>query len=91
MSTHMLSMPIMPMGAATSLMAASQTNIAPKNIEDNSPGTCCDAIGSFSLACDFIATQFVRVIVYGGSERVVFSTPVVQSTYIEAVSPPPKA
>jgi len=92
MPNHMFSMRMDK--KMVSEMAVSQTNIAPKNFGDNSTGTsgtCCDAIGSFSLVCDFIATQFARVIVYGGSERVVNSASAVQSIYIKAASPPPKA
>ena len=61
------------------------------NASDNSSGTCCDAMGTFSLACDFMVSQFTGFALYGGSKQVVNSDPSVQSIYIEAILPPPKA
>ena len=91
-SNHMLSMQTTRMDAtATFQIAASQSNLVQGNAGDNSPGSCCDAISAFSLTCDFLLTQSACVTVYGGSDRVVNSAPVIQSIYIEAVAPPPKA
>ena len=91
-SNHMLSMQTTRMDAtATFQIAASQSNLAQGNAGDNSPGSCCDAISAFSLACDFLVTQSACVTVYGDSDRVVNSAPVIQSIHIKSVTPPPKA
>ena len=69
----------------------SQSVTARGNVDDASTGTCCDATGSVSLACDFLVSQPACVTVYGGSDRVVNSAPVIQSIHIKSVTPPPKA
>ena len=90
-SNYMVSMQAMRMDAAsTSQTSVSQNNPA-KNAGGGSAGPCCDGIGSFSLTCAFIVPQSSCVTINGGSERVGYSTPLIQSIYIEAVIQPPKA
>ena len=72
-------------------MAVSQINVASGNVNGSSSGSCCDAIGTFSLSCDFVVSRSGSVVEYGVSKQVLDSLPIIQSTYIEAVSPPPKA
>jgi len=90
-SGHSLTMQPMQMdGKATALTAASQNNTAPANMDDRSTGPCCDAIGSFFLACAFVAPELRWVALDGDSQRVVHPAPPAQSIYLEAVTPPPK-
>ena len=69
----------------------SQSVTARGNVDDASTGTCCDAMGSVSPACDFIVAQPACVALYGDSEQIAHSIPIVRSIYIETVAPPPKA
>lgn len=91
-SNQMLSMQTMRMDATTTFqIAASQSNLVQGNTGGNSTGSCCDAMGSVSPACDFLVSQSACVPVHGGSERVVNSAPVIHSIHIKSVTPPPKA
>jgi len=58
---------------------------------ENSTGSCCDEIAPFSMICAFLIPQYAYIDLSGGSERVLNSSPVVQSIYIETAIPPPKA
>jgi hypothetical protein len=58
---------------------------------DKSSGSCCDEIAQFSVGCSFLVPQYACLDSSGGSKQVVNSSPVVQSIYIETVTPPPKA
>lgn len=84
MPNHMMPMRAMSMGAATTSLAANFS-------VGHSAGSCCDAIGPFLLACDFMVSQSARDVLSGGSGQVVNSTPAIQPIYIEAATPPPKA
>lgn len=86
MSNHMLTMLAMRGNAVT----ISQSNTAQGMPTDNSTGSCCDIMGASSLACDVMVSQSACVALFGGSEQVVNSEPIARSTYLEAVSPPPK-
>ena len=91
-SNYMVSMQTMQMDAATtSQIAGSITSIVHGSASENSTGSCCDAIAPFSVGCAFLAPQYTYIAPSGGSKRVVNSNPVVQSIYIQAVIPPPKA
>ena len=89
--SSIVSIQAMRMDAAPTLQTSVSQNNPAKNAGDNSPGSCCDAISAFSLACDFLVTQPACITVYGDSERVVNSAPVIQSIHIQSVTPPPKA
>ena len=84
---HMASMQTVFAGAVMTY----QNDVVQGNAGENSTGTCCDAMGVFSPVCDFMASQSAFVALYGGSEGVVNSEPIVRSIYVEAVIPPPKA
>jgi len=91
-SGHSLLMQPMQMdGKATALTVASQNNTAPANMDDRPAGPCCDAIGSFSPACAFIVPQPGYAILSGNGQQIACSIPIVQTIYIQAVIPPPKA
>jgi hypothetical protein len=85
-SNHMLSMQAMHMDATASLGSPVQ-----EKTSNNSTGSCCEAIGSFLLACDFMAFQIAFVGSNGGNNQIAYSIPIVQSIYIESLAPPPKA
>ena len=87
MSNQRLSMPTRRVEAAI----VSQSDTAQENAGDHPIGSCCDAMSPFSPGCDFVISQCGYVAQYEGSKQVVNSDPVVQSIYIEAISPPPKA
>ncbi len=89
MSNHMSSMRMDK--KLVSEITVSQTNVAPWNVNNKSSGSCCDAMSPFSLACDFLVSQSGYVAQSGGSKQVVNLDPIVQSIYIEAFAPPPKA
>lgn len=59
--------------------------------EKNSMGSCCDEIAPFSMGCGFLIPQYPCVDLLRGSNRVTNSTPLLQSIYIEARTPPPKS
>ena len=90
-SNHMSSMQATRVDAtATFQIAASQSNLVQGNTGGNSTGSCCDAMGSVSPACDLMVSKSACVPVYGGSKRVLNSAPVIQTTYLIAATPPPK-
>src|SRR6266545_2021947 len=72
-SNHMLSMQAMHMNAV-----ASVSGTVHEKASDNSTGSCCEAIGSFLLACDFMVFQTMCVGSNGGSEQIAYSVPIVQ-------------
>ena len=89
---HMSSVEIMPMETPTiSQIDASQRILVQRHARDNSTGSCCDAMNPVSLACDFLPSHSACTTLYGDSQRVINSDPVVRLIYIEAISPPPKA
>jgi hypothetical protein len=61
------------------------------NASHSSPSSCCEAIGSFLFACDFMIFQAEDASASGGNEQIAYSIPVVQSIFVESLSPPPKA
>ena len=67
-----------------------QNDMVPGNADNNTFGSCCDAMGPASLVCDFMVSQSACVALYGGSEQVINSDPIIHSIYIKAVTPPPK-
>jgi len=85
-SHHMLFMQTMQMNATASLSSTAQ-----EKTSDNPIGSCCEAIGSFLLACDFMIFQSAFAGSNGRSEQIAYLVPIVQSIYIEALAPPPKA
>ena len=85
-SNHMLSVQVMPMDGSASLNSTAQ-----EKTSDTSTGSCCDAIGSFLLGCDFMVFESMWTDSNGGSEQMAYSVPIVQSIYIEFLAPPPKA
>jgi len=87
MSNHMLSMQMVSMDAAMD----SQSYTVPADAGDPAHDSCCDAMGTSSLGCDFMVSQSACAALYGGGERVANLTPVIQTIYIKAVPPPPKA
>ena len=90
-SNYMLSVETLYIDAAmTSQMVSSQGKTDQDNEGDNS-ALCCDVIAPFSIACAFLVPQCTYVGLSGGSERVGISAPLIQSIYIKAVIPPPKA
>jgi len=87
MSNHMLSMQMVSMDA----MMDSQSHTVPADAGNQAPGSCCDAMGPSSLGCDFMVSQSACVALYGGDARIANLAPVIQTIYIKAVPPPPKA
>jgi len=87
-SHSMLSMQTMRMGEIT---ISHQSDMDHESAGDNSTGSCCDEIAPFSIGRSFLIPQYVCVEFSGGSKRVIYSKPVVQSIYIETLTPPPKA
>src|SRR5919109_2667394 len=84
MPNHMSTMQAM----GTDMVSFSQYDLVQGNVGDNSTESCCDAIGSFLIVCDFMVFSSACVGPYGGSERVETSVAGIQSIYIEDVSPP---
>jgi hypothetical protein len=84
-SNHMSSMQTMRMDAT-----AAQINNLQENAGDHSTSSCCDAIGTFVLTCDFMAFQTACIPDHGDSERVAYLAPIVQSIYVKTLAPPPK-
>jgi hypothetical protein len=91
-SAHMSSMQVMHTGMEmTSHWTSSQSKIDEENQGDNSPASCCHAIGPFLLTCDFTVSQSGYVSTSGDRERVVNSITVIHPIYLEALTPPPRA
>ncbi len=85
-SNHMLSMQAMHMNAVASVSSTVQ-----EKTTENSTGSCCEAIGSFLLACDFMVFQTAFVGSNWGSNQITYSIAVIHLVYIETLVPPPKA
>lgn len=86
------SMPSMRMNIPkVSEITISPANTSPGNVNGTSSGSCCDVMGSLLMSCDFMVSQCGHVIEYGDSKHVVSSIPIIQSIYLDAVIPPPKA
>jgi hypothetical protein len=67
-----------------------QRNNVDGNVQDHSMSSCCNAIGTLVLACDFVPSDSAHVLESGDSEQVAYSVPIFQSTYIRTLAPPPK-
>ena len=91
MSNHVSSMQTMRMDEAVASSRAPQGNGTTENTDKNSASPCCDAICPFSLVCAFVIPQSVCVALYGGSERISYSSFIARSIYLQVASPPPKA
>ena len=90
-SNHMFAMHTMRMDdAMVSSMGTSHGNGTTESTDEDSASSCCDAICPSSLAYAFLIPQYAYIDLSGGSERVLNSSPVVQSIYIETAIPPPK-
>ena len=89
MPSHMSSMGMVD--KMVSERAVPQINPAPGNVNNASSGSCCDAMSPYSLTCDFLFSQLGSFAQFGDSEQVVNLDPIIQSIYIKAASPPPKA
>ena len=85
-SNHMLTMQVMHMDASTSLSSTAQEKTG-----DIPTGSCCEAIGSLLLVYDFMIFQSACADPSGDSEEILHSIPILQSLYIQSLSPPPKA
>ena len=88
MSHPMLSMQNMHNDALT---ISHQSNMEHGNSDENSMGSCCDAIAPFAIGCGFLVPQYACVDFVGGSKRVISSNPFFQPIYIKTLTPPPKA
>jgi hypothetical protein len=87
MSHPMSSMQIMHMDEMT---LSYQNNMEHERAGKNSTGSCCDEIASFAIGCSFMVPQYACMDLSGGSEQVINSNPLVQSIYIDTLTPPPK-
>lgn len=87
-SHPMLSMQTMHMDELT---IAHHTNMEHGNSDENSMGSCCDAIAPFSIGCGFLIPQYPCIDFLGDSNRLMSSNPLFQPTYIETLTPHPKA
>jgi hypothetical protein len=87
--THpMLSMQAMHMDEMT---ISQQTNMEHGSGHDRSTGSCCDEIAPFSVGCALLVPQYTFFDSAGGSNKIINSNLVLQSVYIETLTPPPKA
>src|SRR6266508_4758114 len=86
-SNRISSMEAMQMGALSSF----EYDGPQGNASHSSTGSCCEAIGSFLLACDFMISQSEYTGSSGADEQIAYSVPIVQSIHIESLAPPPKA
>src|SRR6266545_4332729 len=84
-SNHMLSMQAMYMDSVTSISSPVQ-----EKTSNNTTGSCCEAIGSFLLACDFMLFHPAYVSSNRGSDQIAYSVPLVRSISIKNLTPPPK-
>jgi hypothetical protein len=87
MSNHMSFMHTVHMDETMS----HQNNMTHEGEKENSTGSCCDEIASFSVGCVFLVPQCTHDALYGENKRIVSVTPIAQKTYIETAIPPPKA
>jgi hypothetical protein len=85
-SNHMPAMQTMHMDAKISLSSATQEKRG-----NSSTDTCCEAIGSLLLVCDFMIFQSACADPSGDSKEILHSIPIFQSLYIQFLGPPPKA
>ena len=85
-SKHMLTMQAMHMGTSTSLSSVTQEKIG-----NSSTDSCCEAIGSLLLVCDFMIFQSACADPSGDREEILQSIPIFQPLYIRSLGPPPKA
>jgi hypothetical protein len=84
LSNHMTS----PMDA----MMTQHGNMAGENgAGEKSTMPCCNEVAQFSISCAFLVPEYGHIELSGGSVRVGISTALVQSIYLKAQSPPPKA
>ena len=89
-STHMLSMQTTRMDAT--MASYSQNGPVHEDMGDTASMPCCSVVnGLVSLACSFIVSEHSQFAIDGNSEPVGYLTPLFQSIYIKAASPPPKA
>lgn len=58
---------------------------------ENSAMPCCDEIAQTFTGCAFLVPQYSSVGASKGSERVAYSTLLIQTIYIEILAPPPKS
>ena len=72
-------------------MVSPKNNMTHKSAGENSNGSCCDEIASFSVGCVFLVPQFTYGAFYGENKRIVSVIPFVQIAYIKTAIPPPKA
>jgi hypothetical protein len=68
-----------------------QSNMDHGGTGDNSTASCCDEIAPFSVGCALLVLEYTFFDSSGGSDKVINSNLVVQSIYIETLTPPPKA
>lgn len=85
-SDHSLSMHSMQMDAKHSVVSLQQEKIA-----DNSMASCCEAIGSLLLACDFMVFQPACIVPDRESERILYLAQIFQAIFLQSPAPPPKA
>ncbi|MCI0553730.1 MAG: hypothetical protein L0287_22510 [Anaerolineae bacterium] len=74
-------------------MAASRHG---KMADENSAGDrstmpCCNELAQTFTGCAFLVPEYGYVAISGGSERVGYSIPLIQTIYIEILAPPPKS
>ena len=91
MSNHVSSMQTMRMDEAVASSWVPKGNVTTENTDKNSASSCCDVICPFSLAYAFVVPQSVYPSVYGGGERISYSTLIIRSIYLRVAVPPPKA
>lgn len=58
---------------------------------DRSPTPCCNELVHTFTGCVFLVPQYSSADLSGGNERVESPIPLFQSTFAQAVAPPPKA
>lgn len=74
------------------MMMVQQNNMLGGNTAgESSTGSCCDEIAQSFMGCAFLVLQEACIVLSGGNERVGYSTPLIQSSFIETLAPPPKA
>ncbi len=58
---------------------------------DRSAMPCCNELAQTFTGCAFLIPEYDYIALSGGSERVAYSIPFVQTIYIKILAPPPKA
>jgi hypothetical protein len=89
MSGHVSAMPTMQMDET--MMSRHSSMAGENSTEEKSAMPCCDEIAQFSISCTFLVPEYTYVGTPGGSERVAYSSPLIQSIYIKILAPPPKS